>query len=52
MFYEKMLQIYFVKNGTALPGVTRWIERRPANQSVAGLIPSQDTCLICRPDLQ
>ena len=36
----------------ALAGVTQWIERGPANQRVTGLIPSQGTCLGCRPDPQ
>ena len=30
-------------------GVAQWIERCPATQRVAGLIPSQDTCLGFRP---
>ena len=38
------LKYYF-----ALAGVTQWIECRPANHRVAGLIPSQSTCLGCRP---
>ena len=29
----------------ALTGVAQWIECWPANQRVAGSIPSQDTCL-------
>ena len=29
----------------ALAGVAQWIKSWPMNQSVAGLIPSQDTCL-------
>ena len=33
-------------------GVAQWIERRPANQGVAGLIPSQGTCLGCGPGPQ
>ena len=33
----------------ALAGVGQWIERRPANQSIAGLNPSRGTCLGCRP---
>ena len=32
-----------------LTGVAQWIERRPANQRVTGSIPSQGTCLGCRP---
>ena len=35
--------------GAVLAGVAQWIERRPVNQGVAGLIPSQGTCLGCRP---
>ena len=31
----------------ALAGVAQWIEGWPANQRVAGLIPSQGTCLGC-----
>ena len=33
----------------ALAGVAQWIERQPANQRVTGWIPSQGTCLGCRP---
>ena len=33
----------------ALTGVAQWIEHWTANQRVAGLIPSQGTCLGCRP---
>ena len=36
----------------ALAGVAQWIEREPANQRVAGLIPSQGTCLGCGPGPQ
>ena len=36
----------------ALAGVAQWIEFRPADQRVAGLIPSQGTCLGCRPGPQ
>ena len=32
-----------------LAGVAQWIEPGPVNQRVAGLIPSQGTCLGCRP---
>ena len=35
-----------------LAGVAQWIEYRPANQRVAGSIPSQGTCLGCRPGPQ
>ena len=31
----------------ALAGVTQWIEWWTANHRVAGLIPTQGTCLVC-----
>ena len=34
---------------TVLAGVAQWIECRPVNQRVDGSIPSQGTCLGCRP---
>ena len=37
---------------SALAGVAQWIERRPENQRAAGSIPSQGTCLGCRPGPQ
>ena len=36
----------------ALAGVAQWIECRPADRGVAGLIPSQGTCLGCGPGPQ
>ena len=36
----------------ALAGVAQWTECQPANQRVAGLIPSQGTCLGCWPGPQ
>ena len=36
----------------ALAGIALWIEHGPANQRVAGSIPSQGTCLGCRPGPQ
>ena len=36
----------------ALAGVAQWTEHQPANQRVAGLIPSQATCLGCGPGPQ
>ena len=33
----------------SLAGVTQWIECQLVNQKVAGLIPSQGTCLGCGP---
>ena len=39
------LNIAIYKIKTALAGVAQWTERQPANQKVAGSIPSQGTCL-------
>ena len=44
--------IFLIKRSFALAGVAQWIECRPANQRVAGSIPSQDTCLGCGPGPQ
>ena len=41
-----------IKLLTALAGVAQWIEFQPANQRVAGSIPSQGTCLGCGPGPQ
>ena len=40
-----------IKSNTniALAGVAQWIEHWPVNQRVTGSIPSQGTCLGCRP---
>ena len=35
-----------------LAGVAQWIERGPVNQKVTGSIPTQGTCLGCRPGPQ
>ena len=40
------------KKIVTLAGVAEWTECRPTNQSVTGLIPSQGTCLGCRPGPQ
>ena len=37
---------------SVLAGVAQWTECPPANQRVTGLIPSQGTCLGCRPGPQ
>ena len=42
----------YKKEETALAGAAQWMERWPANQRVASLIPSQGTCLACRPGPQ
>ena len=40
----------FIKNvNGVLAGVVQWIECQPANQRVAGSIPSQGSCLGCGP---
>ena len=36
----------------ALAGMAQWIECWPVNQRVSGSIPSQGTCLDCRPGPQ
>ena len=47
-----MEEICFEKNFTvALAGLAQWTEHGPVNQTVAGLIPSQGTCLSCGPGL-
>ena len=40
------------KTKGSLAGVAQWIERRPANPRFTGGIPSQGTCLGCRPGPQ
>ena len=47
------LSIYSLKSTIlSLAGVTQWIECWTAKQRVAGLIPSQSTCLGCGPGPQ
>ena len=41
-----------IKILVAPAGGAQWIERGPVNQGVTGLIPSQGTCLGCRPGPQ
>ena len=43
------LNISIKRQNLALAGVAQCIEHRPANQRVASSIPSQGTCLGCRP---
>ena len=40
------------ENKGALAGMAQGIEYRPVHQSIAGSIPSQGTCLSCRPGPQ
>ena len=50
---KQSMNAYELKNlGLALAGVAQWIERQPVNQRVTGSIPSQGTCLGCRPGPQ
>ena len=53
-WYEHFLErsVYIKNLCLALAGIAQWIERGPANQGVAGSIPSQGTCLGCRPGSQ
>ena len=47
------LQLFiWKKTCRALAGVAQWIEHSPANQRVAGSIPSQGMCLGCGPGPQ
>ena len=45
----RILKFYIKGELTPLPDVAQWIERQTLNQRVAGLIPSQVTCLGCGP---
>ena len=51
-FLQVSVQMFHQKVLTALAGVAQWTECRPANQKVAGSIPSQGPCLGCRPGPQ
>ena len=41
----------FINTSLALAGVAQWIGHQPVNQRIAGSIPSQGTCLGCRPQV-
>ena len=43
---SKSLCGFFKRNYLALAAVAQWIECGPENQSIAGSIPSQGTCLV------
>ena len=49
---ESLYNCSFKDVGAALAGVAQWIVCQPVNQRVAGSIPSQGTCLGCRPGPQ
>ena len=48
----KVIPLYLRNSLGALAGVVQWTECRPTSQRVAGLIPSQGTCLGCGPGPQ
>ena len=48
---EKKEKVWHENPGWALAGVAQWTECWPVNWRVAGLIPSQGTCLGCGPQL-
>ena len=48
----KLKNLFIKGESQALADVAQWIECQPANQRVAGSIPSQGTCLGCRPGPQ
>ena len=52
MYANEKLWELTLEHSHTLAGVAQWIECRPANQRVAGLIPSQGTCLGCGPGPQ
>ena len=54
MLASVILQAGFHVKGEwgALAGAAQWIERQPANQSVAGSTPTQGSCLGCGPGPQ
>ena len=45
-------QFLLKEKKSAMDGVTQWIECQPVSQRVAGSIPSQGTCLGCKPGPQ
>ena len=50
--HEELPRDHFYKKPSALVGVAQWIEHWPVNQRVTSSIPSQGTCLGCRPGPQ
>ena len=46
---DKSKHFHLRYRSNALAAVAQWIERQPVNQRVTGSIPSQGTCLGCRP---
>ena len=54
LYNLEIINIFLLKKilGQALAGIAQWIEHGPVKQRVAGSIPSQGTCLGCRPGPQ
>ena len=51
-FLFNRYKLYIKKQPRVLAGVAQWIEWQLVNPKVASLIPSQGTCLGCRPGPQ
>ena len=49
---NKKFNVFIKHINVALSGTALWIECQPVNQRVTGSIPSQSTCLGCRPGPQ
>ena len=49
---EDIFSLLLKREEETLTGVAQWIKLGPVNQRVAGLIPSQGTCLGCGPGPQ
>ena len=47
-----MYYLFYKISNAALADVAQWVERQTAKQRVTGSIPSQPTCLGCRPGPQ
>ena len=47
-----LVKVSIKNTNLALAGVAQWIERQTAKQRITGSIPSQGTCLDCRPGPQ
>ena len=46
---QQIISWYKNTPNITMAGVAQWIEHRPTGQMGAGLIPTQGTCLGCRP---
>ena len=52
LYYQNADTHLMIKINTAMAGVAKWTECWPVTQRVTGSIPSQGTCLGCRPGPQ